>query len=80
MNLPIAEIHRRMLTEPRSNLRGLNSQELQVKLEEIYQLRYPLYKNLSDICVQIFPKQKPEEVCNKVLDAIEKSKLKTILI
>lgn len=65
LKLPVEEIHKRIESEPRANLRGLSSQELMTKLETIYAQRHDLYEKLSDICILIDPQETSQQLASK---------------
>ncbi|NEU79887.1 shikimate kinase [Nostoc sp. UIC 10630] len=70
LNLPLEEIHKRIKNELRPNLRGLNSEQLTIKLEEIFENRKTLYAKLSDICIKAAPAETPEKLATKIIDEL----------
>jgi shikimate kinase len=67
LDLPLEEIHKRIKNELRPNLRGLNSEQLKIKLKEIFEQRKTLYDKLSDICIKVTPKETPKQLVTKII-------------
>ncbi|MDJ0617067.1 MAG: shikimate kinase [Calothrix sp. MO_192.B10] len=71
LNLSVEEIHKRIRDEPRPNLRGLDSQQLRHKLEEIFIQRRSLYAQ-ADISIFVNSGETPQQVATKVNQELKK--------
>lgn len=72
LDLPLEEIHKRIKNELRPNLRGLNSEQLIIKLGEIFEQRKSLYAQLSDIRIKITPEETPKKLASKIISELNK--------
>ena len=70
IDMKLEEIHKRIKNELRPNLKGLNSKELKIKLNDIYQERCYIYSKLSDICVKSNTNDSPQKVADKIIQQI----------
>lgn len=65
LDLPIEEIHRRIKNELRPNLKGLNSEELMLKLREIFAHRQHLYEE-SNLHIVLDGRESPQEIATQI--------------